>query len=31
MRELQMFKALVGKVKKNQIGLSRHHLKGLEV
>ncbi len=29
-RELQMFKALIGKVKKYQLGLSRHHQKGLE-
>jgi hypothetical protein len=31
MRELQMFKALVGKAKKRQIEPPRHHKKYLEV
>jgi hypothetical protein len=29
-RELQMFKTLIEKQKKHQIGPSRHHYKGLE-
>jgi len=30
MRELQMFKTLVGKAKKHKIGPPSHHQKGLE-
>jgi hypothetical protein len=29
-RELQMFRALIEKQNKHQIGLARHHYKGLE-